>query len=117
VKVLGLHHVNINVRDVDEAIAFYTSIGFESVPRPDFGFSGAWLQMGAHQLHLTSREDLVVDRVQHFALAVDDLDVCTTELEVLGVEVVRGGEVDGAGRQAFFRDPSGNLIELNQPRG
>ena len=25
--------------------------------------------------------------------------------------------VDGAGRQAFFRDPTGNLIELNQPRG
>jgi catechol 2,3-dioxygenase-like lactoylglutathione lyase family enzyme len=115
VKVLGLHHVNINVRDVDEAVGFYTSIGFEQVPRPDFGLSGAWLQMGTHQLHLSASDNPLIDPVQHFALAVDDLDLCTTELAGLGVEVARGRVVDGAGRQAFFRDPTGNLIELNQP--
>lgn len=114
-KVLGLHHVNINVRDVPEAVAFYTSIGFDEVPRPDFGFAGAWLQMGHHQLHLSTRRDIVIDRAQHFALEVDDVGACAAELEQLGVEVLRTDPVAGAGLQAFFRDPSGNLIELNQP--
>ena len=115
-KVVGLHHVNINVRDVAEAVEFYTSIGFAPVPRPDFGFPGAWLQMGEHQLHLSTSKNMVVDRAQHFALAVEDLDTCTGELDALGIDVIRVAQVEGAGRQAFFRDPTGNLIELNQPR-
>ena len=114
-KVRGLHHVNLVVRDVDEAVEFYHRIGFESVERPDFGFPGAWLQMGDDQLHLTVRADVQVDPVQHFALAVDDLDGCLSELERVGVQARRAEPVDGAGRQAFFRDPTGNLIELNQP--
>jgi catechol 2,3-dioxygenase-like lactoylglutathione lyase family enzyme len=113
---MGLHHVNINVRDVPEAVKFYTSIGFDEVPRPNFGSTGAWLQMGQHQLHLSTHNNLVVDRAQHFALAVEDLDTCTSELDALGIEVIRVQPVQGAGRQAFFRDPTGNLIELNQPR-
>ena len=114
-KVLGLHHVNLNARDVEEAVAFYEKIGFATVPRPDFGFPGAWLQMGQHQLHLTYRTDPIIDTVQHFALQVEDLDACAAELEGLGVEIRRAKPVDGAGRQVFFKDPTGNLIELNHP--
>jgi catechol 2,3-dioxygenase-like lactoylglutathione lyase family enzyme len=87
VKVVGLHHVNINVRDVAEAVAFYTAIGFEELPRPDFGFDGAWLRMGQ----------------------------CAADLGAVGIALNVPPSRDGAGRQAFFRDPSGNLIELNQP--
>jgi predicted enzyme related to lactoylglutathione lyase len=32
------------------------------------------------------------------------------------VKVSKPMTIPGAGRQAFFRDPSGNLVELNQPR-
>jgi catechol 2,3-dioxygenase-like lactoylglutathione lyase family enzyme len=115
VKVVGLHHVNINVRDVAEAVAFYTAIGFEELPRPDFGFDGAWLRMGQHELHLMHRDGLVADKSQHFALRVDDLDECAAELGAVGIALNVPPLRDGAGRQAFFRDPSGNLIELNQP--
>ena len=116
-NVVGLHHVNINVRDLDEAVGFYESIGFASVARPEFGFPGAWLQMGGHQLHLLVKPDVKVDPAQHFALAVDDLDACVAELTGLGVDVRRSDPVPGAGLQGFFRDPTGNLIELNQSGG
>jgi len=45
---LGVHHVSVNVRDVDEAIAFYVgSLGMTvRADRPDFGFGGAWLDVG-----------------------------------------------------------------------
>src|SRR5258708_6704509 len=45
---LAVHHVAINVDDVDEAIAFYTkTLGLtQRTDRPDFGFPGAWLDAG-----------------------------------------------------------------------
>jgi catechol 2,3-dioxygenase-like lactoylglutathione lyase family enzyme len=56
-----------------------------------------------------------IDRGQHLALRVDDLDAAVAELEAAGVKVRRSEYMTGAGRQAFLRDPSGNRIELNQP--
>ena len=37
------------------------------------------------------------------------------ELAEQGLDVTASPTVDGAGRQAFFKDPTGNIIELNQP--
>jgi len=53
---------------------------------------------------------------QHFAFGVDDIDGVCASLAERGVKVSKPMDIPGAGRQAFFRDPSGNLIELNQPR-
>lgn len=115
-QVQGLHHVNVNVRDLSEALAFYVDgLGFAVLPRPDFGFPGAWLQMGAHQLHLVEAPEAVIDRGQHFALEVADLDAACHELDAAGIDHQRRPHRTGAGRQVFLRDPSGNLIELNQP--
>jgi catechol 2,3-dioxygenase-like lactoylglutathione lyase family enzyme len=111
-RVRGLHHVNINVRSLDEALQFYVDVlGFDALERPDFGFAGAWLRMGDDELHLVVAAEATIDPSQHFALAVDDLDACCAELTAAGVDVRRR---PGAG-QAFLRDPSGNLVELNQP--
>ena len=43
-KPLAVHHVSINVRDVEEAAQFYESrLGLvRRSDRPDFGFAGAW---------------------------------------------------------------------------
>ena len=44
-KLQGVHHVSVNVADIDEATRFYTDVlGLEQLPRPDFGFPGAWLK-------------------------------------------------------------------------
>jgi len=49
VKTSGLHHVAINVHDLDPAMDFYVNqLGFTALDRPDFGFRGAWIQAGDH---------------------------------------------------------------------
>lgn len=115
--ITGLHHVALNVHDVDAAVRFYTDVlGFDLLDtRPDFGFDGAWLQAGDHQVHLVAAPDATIDRAQHFALRVDDADAWADRIDGRGIRCRRAPYVPGAGHQVFLRDPSGNRIELNQP--
>jgi glyoxylase I family protein len=117
VKPVALHHVSINVRDVPDAFAFYTeTLGLAPrTDRPDFGFGGAWLDVGGQQVHLI--EGAVPDGLgQHFAVEVSDLDATVAELRQHGVRVSDPKPV-GPNRQAFLRDPSGNSIELQEVGG
>jgi glyoxylase I family protein len=111
---LAVHHVSINVTDVDAALAFYTGVlGLRPrKDRPDFGFGGAWLDVGGQQVHLIEGTT-PPGHGQHFALLVGDLDATVAELRHGGVEVTDPRPV-GTSRQAFLSDPSGNLIELHQ---
>lgn len=112
----GVHHVSLNVGDLEQAARFYTEIlGLEILPRPDFGFPGMWLDAGAQQIHLMQVEHHATPGGQHFALRVADLDAAAKELAAKGVDLRGPFEIPGAGRQCFLRDPAGNLIELNQP--
>ncbi len=111
-RPLGVHHVSVNVDDVPAAERFYVEVlGLtRRDDRPAFAFAGAWLDCGGQQLHLI--EGTVPDaHGQHVALAVDDLDAAVAELRERGVEV-GGPRAVGAARQAFLRDPAGNLVEL-----
>ena len=116
-KPAGIHHVAICVRDEDEAVAFYTDVlGMSVLPRPDFGFGGYWLEAGGQQLHLMHSDDVAAGG-HHFAIRVDDFDAVVAELQGKGVKVNPIPHMEGAGRQAFLHDPSGNFIELNEPDG
>ncbi len=110
----AVHHVAINVTDVDEAVAFYTKTLGLSVrtDRPDFGFPGAWLDAGTQQVHLV-QAPVPPSQGQHFALLFDDLDGVIDELRAAGVQVSDAVPV-GSDRQAFVTDPSGNTIELHE---
>ena len=115
-QLRDVHHVSLNVGDVAEAGRFYREVlGLEQITRPDFGVPGMWLQAEQVQVHLIEVDDHVAPDGQHFALAVDDLDGAVAELTAAGVTVSEPIEIPGAGRQAFLHDPSGNMIELNQP--
>ena len=118
IRIESLHHVAVCVTDVDAARRFYTEVlGFtERSDRPDFGFPGAWLDVGGQQVHLMQVADMPPGAAsQHFALRVDDLDAAVEAIEARGVSVYRAEHTPNAGRQAFLADPSGNGIELNQP--
>jgi catechol 2,3-dioxygenase-like lactoylglutathione lyase family enzyme len=114
VKPLAVHHVSINVKDVDEALAFYVDrLGLTPrEDRPDFGFPGAWLDAGNQQVHLI-QGDAPANVGQHFAVQVADIDAAIAELRAEGVEVTDAFAV-GTGRQAFLSDPAGNGIELHE---
>jgi catechol 2,3-dioxygenase-like lactoylglutathione lyase family enzyme len=117
VSVLGgVHHVSLNVDDAEVAGRFYEDVlGLTRLDRPDFGFPGVWLSAGAVQIHLIEVDGHTAPEGQHFAFQVDDVDVVQARLAALGVDATVPHSFPGAGRQSFFHDPAGNLIELNQP--
>lgn len=114
----GVHHVSINVDDVEKVGQFYIdALDMVQLPRPDFGFPGMWLQCGGQQLHLMQVDGHVAPKGPHFALQVDDIEEAIRSLRDKNVEISDILDIPGAGRQAFLYDPAGNMIELNQPNG
>lgn len=114
VQPLGIHHVAINVTDAARSIGFYTEVlgGRLRDDRPDFGIPGAWIDLGAQQLHLIELP-LPSEAGQHLAVLVEDLQAVVVELRDRGVEI-DDAVVVGADLQTFVRDPDGNLVELHQ---
>jgi glyoxylase I family protein len=111
---LAVHHVSINVDDVDAALDFYVGkLGLQvRRDRPDFGFGGAWLDAGGQQVHLIQAGPPPAQG-QHFAILVDDLDSVVAELRQAELKVSDPVPV-GPNRQAFLNDPAGNQVELHQ---
>jgi catechol 2,3-dioxygenase-like lactoylglutathione lyase family enzyme len=120
-KLAGVHHVSINVDDVEATGRFYTEVlGLEKLPRPDFGFPGMWLRCQGQEIHLIHDKDHKAGAPRpgigpHFAFRVEDLDAVVEELRRKQVEVSQVFEIPGGARQCFIHDPAGNMIELNQP--
>ena len=111
---LAVHHVSVNVTDVARSLAFYTDVlgGVVRADRPDFGFGGAWIDLGASQVHLI--EAAVPPNLgQHFAVQVADLHEAVREVRARGIEVGDPSPV-GSSLQAFVEDPDGNVVELHQ---
>lgn len=114
-EAAGVHHVSINVADVEDTRRFYVDVLGLSArdDRPELGVAGAWLDAGGQQVHLIKAE-VPPGHGQHFALLVSDLDAAIDELRGRGVRVSDPSPV-GTSRQAFLTDPSGNLVELHEP--
>lgn len=115
---LRVHHVALDVDDLDRALTFYCDgLGLSIAARPPaLGTNGAWLDIGdGRQIHLVASKSFTApETAQHLALQVGDCDEAVAELRRRGIDI--GDVFDiGAGRQAFLRDPAGNLLELNQP--
>ena len=116
---VSLHHVSFIVADTAKALEFYQGVlGLSLISeRPELGYPGAWLAVGAQQIHLLElpNPDPVAGRPahggrdRHCALSVSDLDVVTSALEQAGLDY----SLSKSGRRALFcRDYDGNAIEL-----
>lgn len=114
-----LHHASLIVSDKDVSLKFYNGVlGLKQIDRPDLGFPGAWLQVGAsqqiHLLELTNPDPTTGrpehgGRDRHVALTVLDIAPVLEALKSSGVRYT----LSKSGRKALFvRDPDGNAVEI-----
>ncbi len=114
----GIHHVSLNVDDIDQAQAFYVDVlGMQLLDRPDLGFPGLWLGAGSQEVHLLGIKAGERIKEQHFAFLVEDVDEVIAHLSASDVACSKPSTIPGVCVQAFAHDPSGNMIEFNQRLG
>ena len=114
-KYVGLQHVSVPSTDLDRSEFFYCDqLGFERIPRPPFPVEGIWLAAGEGlSVHITrSPRAHPALAFHHFAIEVSDMQSALEHLTASGINYERREYVLGAGKQAYLRDPDGNLIEL-----
>lgn len=124
-RVLGLDHVVLRVRDLARSLRFYTdALGCREVRRiEELGL--VQLRAGAALLDLVPIDGALgrVDggrNVDHFALRIERFDAAalSSHLRAHGVdpgEVARRFGADGFGPSMYVRDPDGNVVELKGP--
>lgn len=119
-------HVSFAVSDLEKAKAFYGELlGFEELPRPDFGFAGVWYSLGGDlQLHIIVNEEWPFPtlhrsrfeiRAPHFALAVEDADEVAARLAGTGYPYHDYTSTPTGLRQLFVHDHDGNMVEFIGP--
>ncbi len=118
-RLTQLDHGSLSVGDINEAIVFYREIlGLTQIPRPDFGFPGAWFDAGGIPVHLTTDGSMrgadspIRPNEGHLAFKVDDIEAMMKHLDAHGVAVWELQDSPAALRQVFFNDPWGNMIEM-----
>ncbi|RFU65269.1 VOC family protein [Peribacillus glennii] len=123
IKYQELHHVGLNVTNLEKAKRFYSDIlCLQELERPNFDFDGAWYQIGRHQqLHLivlphseTIRSNKQLNTKEgHLALRVESFEETLRWLKENDVEVLENTKSVSGFAQIFCADPDGNLIELH----
>ena len=119
--IIAIHHASFIVADTARALSFYCdTLGLEQDhSRPGLGYPGAWLQVGAGQIHLLElpNPDPIDDRPEHggrdrhLAMTITDLEKIKARLDQTGI----GYTESKSGRRALFcRDYDGNAIELSE---
>jgi len=115
-----INHVSINAVDIEAAGRFYeTVLGMKRLPTPNFGFPVYWLRLGEVQLHLFQTGTRAGGN-HHVGIEVDDFEAVFRRIEELDLFEQEGFfskmyEMPDGAVQMYFRDPSGNLVEIDHP--
>ena len=119
IEYLEIAHASVIVADTERALRFYRDVlGLRLMPeRPDPGYPGAWLAVGAQQIHLLElpNPDATTGRPahgghdRHTAILVKKLAPVREALHRAGIAYTSSR----SGRDALFcRDPDGNALEF-----
>ena len=117
-KAIGINHVALVVKNLEEACEFYEKeLGLEVIPAFLFDYPTAFFKINeTQQLHLTEWDDVYSFR-GHVCMQVDDINAVFWRMKALGIiDINPWGKVRQlpfGPIQMFVRDPSGNLIELS----
>jgi catechol 2,3-dioxygenase-like lactoylglutathione lyase family enzyme len=123
---LGLFHLAIKTRSLEATRAFWTGvIGLRDVPRPDFGYPGAWLACpqpggqaiihvyaGGPALGPSGKVERGTAAIDHVSLACSGYHAYRARFQAAGLDW-REFLVPGTTLwQLFVYDPSGVQLEL-----
>lgn len=126
-KLDGIHHIGINVRDLDKAEEFYTQVlGFQVAERYAEEIRHLMLDTGTTGLHLFETPALEMEEAiarlsgqgyAHLAFEVsrDLFFKVVEELKNKKVSIDSGPIVLGKGESVYFKDPDGNHLEIRCP--
>jgi catechol 2,3-dioxygenase-like lactoylglutathione lyase family enzyme len=130
-KLLGLDHVVLRVRDLDAALGFYVGVLGCSEERRLDALGLVQLRAGAALIDLVSIDsplgqhgggapDPNAKNVDHFCLRIEPFEpeALAAQLRAHGVEPGEVGErygADGYGPSMYLRDPDRNVVELKGP--
>ena len=125
-KLDGVHHIGVNVVDIERAENFYTNVlGFRVVKRYEEEVRHLMLDAGSATLHLFESPDLHMENAidclseqgyahiafgtnrEHFPEIIDELKKKNV--------VFRGPLILGQGESVHFKDPDGNHLEIRCP--
>ncbi|MEO9805643.1 MAG: VOC family protein [Reichenbachiella sp.] len=114
-KKISLHHIAIMVENLEEALEFYHTLGFEDIETPQSAYNHRirWLQITDEcSLHIIETPPLEsIERV-HFAISVSDINEWRDYITDRGLYIKEQSiELYGVNR-FFLSDPSDNLIEF-----
>lgn len=116
-KNLGLDHVHIIVKDLEEAISFHKLLGLKLVRYTEHGGRSCMMQVPSSPIifELQQANNIENPGLNHMAFSVVDLDVFCKELRDEGMSVDGPVTSKATGRRlATLRDPHGLLWQMVQ---
>ena len=125
-KLDGVHHIGVNVSNLDRAESFYTNIlGFKVIDRYQEEIRHSLLDTGATKIHLFESPDLEFDDAitrlsedgyAHMAFGInrEQFPQVMAELKKHNI-TFRGPLILGKGESVHFKDPDGNHLEIRCP--
>jgi len=125
-KLDGVHHIGVNVVDIERAVKFYTDVlGFRVAERYEGEIRHLMLDTGSTTLHLFESPNLHMKNAieclsdqgyAHIAFGTsrDTFSKIIEELKNKNV-VFRGPLILGKGESVHFTDPDGNHLEIRCP--
>lgn len=119
-RIDGLNHFNLAVRDLETSALFYEQLGLKRGHRPTFPTTGIWLYVGDNPvIHLNDECEVGpilkggVATVHHVGLSVrGSVEAITAALDKLGVVYDLWAPIPGVCRALYFRGPDGEAIEF-----
>lgn len=124
-QLKGIHHIALNVKDLDRAEKFYTDVlGFQVTHRFSKGLRHLMLETGNAALALFEAPKLEVKEAMnllseegylHLAFEAEPTDFknIVTELQSKNIHIGDGPVKRGEGESIYFNDPDHNHLEIH----
>ncbi len=117
-RITGIDHINLNVRNLEETRRFYQQLFGFTVKKHEPEQNG--LIIGNDRVALCLYEHPEKDVAEnagfnHFGFHIDNFDEVTAACRRLGVPILYGGPVQWEkSRSIYIQDPNGYTIELSE---